>query len=290
MAETREDIIRRVIRAGQDEGLLRDIEIMPRSGDILKFTALIEVLVLLIEFSDYRDTAAKILIDKIIRNNTFNENINILERSNAFISVFKSKVPPPCLNTSVFIRNILLVIARSKNDIEARMFEDFLPYQRFLEINEEFLYNYLSVNILSTDGMRLFYSCVDDIVDNNVLLSLNARKAIKNKLTEKESLIFYLRNFIRPYWSSSNQISEEDFWYVPEPFFEQIFGNRNAFLMFLADQRLENDELKLATEIKYIVSALNDYKPPYFDIRYYRVNTSFHENLREIDRVKFRNH
>ena len=100
-----------------------------------------------------------------------------------------------------------------------------------LETNEFFLMKYLEQRSIDRTSMVLYYNCVENIVSetSQIQISETANSILRAKI-DSGAFLDYLRIFLRPLYSSSSPNFEGKSYYVPEPFYEQIFGSVDQFM------------------------------------------------------------
>lgn len=106
--------------------------------------------------------------------------------------------------------------------------------------------------------IELLYENIDslEMPDRTIILNKDVCVRIKGYIIERPS--FYIQSFIRNGMSSS---SKEWFMLACEPFWEQIFGSKEAFEIFLNNQELDTlANIQLARNF-WKIYALHNYKP-----------------------------
>jgi len=284
---TREEYVIQAISNGETETFLKEIELTDSVPGIDTYAALLEIILQFLERSGYHERVGALLIEKGIRQNLLPNLAEYKIRSYTFVKTIKQATPHYGIFTSNVLRRIILQILRNSKNEDSRLFLDFLPLAGYQDINNFFFNRFVENEVLNSNGMSLLYTCISDIQNSHAILLKDVRIKMREKLKERNSLVFYLKNFLRPYWNSSGRTVDEDYWYVPEPFWLQIFRSAEDFLLFIRDQQPQGELLELEIEMRNIVFLL---APNYqhFDSRNYRLNRNLHINLRKEDMYNWR--
>jgi len=284
---TREQYVIQAISNGETETFLKEIELTDSVPGIDTYAALLEIILQFLERSGYHERAGALLIEKGIKQNLFLSVAQNDIRAYTFVKTIKHSTPHYGIFTSDVLRRIILQILRNSLNEDSKLFLDFLPLAEYQAINIYFFSQFIENEVLDSNGMSLLYTCISDLKNSHAILSKDVTIKMREKLRERSSLIFYLRNFLRPYWISSGQSVEEDYWYVPEPFWLQIFRSSEDFLLFIRDQQPDGELLELEVEIRNVMYLLGP-GFQYFDSRHYRLNRNLHNNLRKEDIYNWR--
>lgn len=101
----------------------------------------------------------------------------------------------------------------------------------------------------------LFYNCVDHLgEERRTFLLTEALDIFKNHVHSYPNN--YLKTFIRPYYSGTTKNSLEHYFHVPEPFHQQIFGDK--FENFLDSVGIEEVEPNLVNDIRAFYLAFKN--------------------------------
>lgn len=128
------------------------------------------------------------------------------------------------------------------------------------EIAKYHVENYIEhkANITENLEIELLYENIENIELPDRIIKLNKAVCdkIKNYITMRPD--FYIQNFVRNGMSSS---SKEWFMLACEPFWEQVFGSKEEFILFLNNQNLNKlVNIKLARNFWKIYES-NSFKP-----------------------------
>lgn len=271
------------IKEGKDESLLKQMEGGPDSNTIDDFKSFMEILVILIEKSKLRETAIKIFIDSIFRDNNFMIMQPLPRKKEALIEVLRDRAIFPYVNTSNMLRRIMLEMYSNPTGFDALRFANVFTTWELLDINQTYLDKYLTDRSMENfDGISLLYSCPSGNTDNKVILSTYACDRFRSKLFDDEkSRLFYLSYFFRPLYQTNNENFPDAKLHVAEPFYIQIFEHFFLFKDFLGFRSLSAKETVLKKEILEVVNSLNNPSDP-FDISKFRITFSLHQGVRKI--------
>ncbi len=125
-----------------------------------------------------------------------------------------------------------------------------LSRERLLEINKKYLNYYIKEQEIGEIHFHVFYSCIADINSENrkVLLESGSCEAMNEAILSSPG--FYVERFVRLGMISSDPTRNS---VACEPFWEQIFGNAEAFKEIFIKTPLHN-------ELKHIVRLRNFWK------------------------------
>lgn len=284
MLSERAKVVLEFITKGKDESMLRQMENGPIINSLDDFKAFMEILVVLIENSKLRETAVKLFIDRIVRDETYMLMLGSAPKKKAVIEVLKYRTIFPYVNVSIMLRRMMLEMYSNPDGLDAMRFGNLFTTGDLLDINESYLDRYLGQSsIHDSDGMNLLYSCTAANTRPKIILSKHACDNFRTKLVDDvQSRMYYLSNFFRPLYQTNSEFFPEAKLHVAEPFYLQIFDeNIELFKNFLKIQSVGFREAVLKKEIFDIIST---FKVPNesFDITSVKITPSLHENIRVI--------
>lgn len=281
MISDRAKIVLGMIKDGRDHTLLKEIENSPQVNSIEDFKSAIEILLVLIEKSSHSGTAIVLFIDWTTSNRYQNDLPQSAIRS-AINQCLRDLALEPYQNVSAMLGRFIIEMLRSDATRETNQLSGHYYVNDLLDVNDFYLNRYLGKKDLDKHGLALLYNCVENVLPNlHILLSKKSLKFFRKKLDEQNSGRFYLESCIRPYYITDNRYFPEAGLHVIEPFYEQIFGSIEGFIIFIRQYQTETTtERLLQDELLRICLFVKQSGDNRFDIGRIGLTSKLHRNAR----------
>lgn len=238
--------VRSDIGSGTDYSLIEQLENVNNFKKRQAFRNYLVFLLILIEESKYRETASAILINKVYEGKIFLEEKyeSAEELGEDFLNTIKQYAVFPYVNVSFFLQKIFRTIIYSRGEDEAKNIVQTTSHKKLLQTNEHLLLQYLRLKDIDDYAINIYCNSFADIKNGIVILSDRAKAIFRAKVLgtdyfKQPDLISYLKIFIRPLFSYPGGKFEGVNFYVPEPFYNQTFGDSQEFMGILKE--LMND-------------------------------------------------
>ncbi|MBB2144624.1 hypothetical protein GM921_03955 [Pedobacter sp. LMG 31464] len=279
----RAKLILDVIEKNQDESMLKQLQNAGPPSTLGHFKSYLEITLVLIEKSKFSNSAIKVFIDLLTKENSYLESIEFRAKRMAIAQILSDGAVEPYARTAHMLGMFILEQYRHSNTFESRHIASIFSATEILAFNESYLSRYLAEHTLDDSSMMLLYSCISGLDNSKIYLSDKSLKLVKAKLEDDRSRFFYLHNFIRPLYLTESKDFPDATLHVAEPFYKQIFGSQDNFINFLQVKSVNLDEQMLKDDLFRIITYMKMTGSEYFDAQGFRLHRKHHAHLRIID-------
>lgn len=250
--EKKVDTILLAIKNQTDYSLIEKLEFIVKLEKEKEFKNFILVLLVLIEKSRWHESASTLLLRKVYKENIFCNGKDKRSYGRLFLKIVMQNAILDFVNTSTTFRRLISSILYDKTGEDTKHIIEVNSKEELLAANEFFLESYLKhTSKIDHNTMALYYNCVNDIHNetSQITISKKANSTLIKKIKDG-GFSDYLYIFIRPLYISSSSNFEGVSYYVPEPFYRQIFGSHQKFINFINKLIKIGNNQKLVLQIK----------------------------------------
>jgi hypothetical protein len=285
--DQRIEAVRKTIRSNDDLLLIGKLESLKDFKSEAEFQNYLLILLVLIEESAARESAATLLWLKIYTDKMFKGDKSEDQYGRYILNFLDSNALSPYVHLSYFVSRLIATIIYDIAKNETAHISRITDKSQLLTLNESLLEKHIREFPFSDETMTMFYHCVENIDPNTNRITLGKRacQLVYNKIMSG-NFEAYLALFLRPYYTSmSSNWMPEARYHVPEPFFSQIFQGADNFTNLVMKHTNQLQSKNLANDIvsfmgRYSLSSLKGLE--YVDIAGLNLSNQIHRHLRAL--------